>query len=1027
MNRRFFKRAAAFVVASLMAVGVITVLPDECFPQFGIAVSADDIVKSGKCGDNITYTVDSKGLITISGTGEMYDHVWYYPDPNPFLDAVECVIEDGVTSIGSFAFNSCEKLTNVSIPDSVAKINPGAFFSCNNLTSVNLPNSIKSIGRDAFEYSGLTNINIPNGVTSIENATFCFCKNLTSVTIPDSVTRIGNNAFQECSLESITIPYGVTSIEDAAFSHCSNLTNVILPNSVINIGPSAFYQCESLTNITIPDSVRTIGGSAFFGCSLTSITLPDSVTNIGSFAFSFCESLSNVTIPNSVVTINDGTFRYCTNLTNIIIPDSVTKIGSGAFTCCDNLMRILIPDSVAEISEDTISYGEDGVTSTTVGHVFDFCTNLIIYGYEDTYAQSYAEKHNIPFEYACYFYSPAVHNLEYVPEKAATATVHGCKEYWTCTVCGNVFADEDGTNETTLEALMSHNQRAELMSDTTGHWYTCSGCDEKLDFSVHTEDNGTVTVEPTETTEGQKVYKCAICGYTTRTEVVSKLENADGIEINSENFPDEIFRQYVSDNFDKDNNDLLSNDEIRQITRIDIYNMGIQSFKGIEYFSSLTYLYCGVNKLTTLDLSKNTALRFLNCGSNQLTSLDVSNNTVLTDLHCDKNKLTSLNVGDNTALTTLQCDDNQLISLDLSNNTVLTRLYCGDNQLTSLDLSNNIALTTLSCDRNSYDIGEISGEYDLKNLPTGFDITKASNWQGATLKDDTLMEIDDNGIITYNYDCGNNHTATFKLTYNYVESGNGDDSEPTVPTTPTNPTQPTQPTTPTASTNPQQPAINESETIISAKNGWGNVVKQINAANENSKITVDMGNTTNVPKNVMNAIKGKNIDIVLDMGDGITWTINGKDVTDPQSIDFSVTKKKNSIPQNLISDPNNTIPLVLAHNGNFGCSATLSIELEGNDKKIANLYYYNSKTKELEFVDSDEIVNGKANLVFTHASDWAIVISDISAEYEDVSSAAGVYEADDNSQAPLCMIVIIIAAVGFSSIIIAKRFAKKKH
>ncbi|MDE5993149.1 MAG: hypothetical protein K2G87_08885, partial [Oscillospiraceae bacterium] len=174
----------------------------------------------------------------------------------------------------------------------------------------------------------------------------------------------------------------------------------------------------------------------------------------------------------------------------------------------------------------------------------------------------------------------------------------------------------------------------------------------------------------------------------------------------------------------------------------------------------------------------------------------------------------------------------------------------------------------------------------------------------------------------------------------------------------------------------------------------------------------------------------KNIDIVLDMGNGITWTINGKDVTDPQSIDFSITKKKNSIPQDMISDPDNTIPLVLAHNGNFGCSATLSIELgDNNNKKVANLYYYNTKTKELEFVDSDEIVNGKANLVFTHASDWAIIISDTFVEYEDVSSAAGIYENEDNSQSTLYMIVIIIAiaAVGFSSIIIVKRFAKKKH
>ena len=241
----------------------------------------------------------------------------------------------------------------------------------------------------------------------------------------------------------------------------------------------------------------------------------------------------------------------------------------------------------------------------------------------------------------------------------------------------------------------------------------------------------------------------------------------------------------------------------------------------------------------------------------------------------------------------------------------------------------------------------------------------------------------------------------------------GGSNNPTGPSRPSQPAEPSKPTQPSNPSQPQQPETNGSETNISVKKGWGNVVKEINKANDNSKINVDMGNSTNVPKNVMNAIKGKNVDIVLDMGDGITWAINGKDVTNPQSIDFSVTKKKNQIPDDMISDPSNTIPLVLAHNGNFGCSATLSIDLKDNDNKIANLYYYNTKTKELEFVDSSVIVNGKASLVFTHASDWAIVISDTSAEYEDVSSAAGAYETDDNSQAPLCIIIIILAALGF--------------
>lgn len=792
--------------------------------------------------------------------------------------------------------------------------------------------------------------------------------------------------------------------------------------------------------------------------------------------------------------------------------------------------------------------------------------------------------------------------------------------------------------------------------------------------------------------------------------VVSAEEvEVGGVAINAVNFPDEIFRQYVSENFDTDGDSVLSSSEISSATYININDKGVQNLKGVEYFTSLTFLECKKNQLTSFDISnntelttlwcdknqltsldisnntelihltcadnqltslnlsnnialkwlscndnqltsldvsnntaltgdfwcfnnqlmsldigKNTVLTGLNCGNNQLTSLDVSNNTTLkelyccgnqltsldvsndtelTILHCYKNQLTSLDVSTNTALTDLRCDENKLTSLDVSNNTELTNFVCHDNQLTSLDIGNNPLVTEFGCNRNLYNIGETCGTYELKNLPTGFDLTKASNWQGATLKDDMLTEI--KGTVSYDYDCGNGKTATFTLTYDYIDhsyddgvittdpteeaegektytctvcgatkteviakldhvhnkgdeivsdetghwytcsgcdekldfSTHTEDSgmvtveptettegekiykctvcghttrtdviaklehvhnqgtelisdatghwytcsvcdekldfathtedsgtvtvEPTEaaegekvykctvcgyttrtetiaklgggsnnPTGPSRPSQPSEPSKPTQPSNPsqlQQPETNGSETNISVKKGWGNVVKEINKANDNSKINVDMGNSTNVPKNVMNAIKGKNVDIVLDMGDGITWTINGKDVTDPQSIDFSVTKKKNQIPDDMISDPSNTIPLVLAHNGNFGCSATLSIDLKDNDNKIANLYYYNTKTKELEFVDSSVIVNGKASLVFTHASDWAIVISDTSAEYEDVSSAAGAYETDDNSQAPLCIIIIILAALGFSHIIIMKRLTKHKR
>ena len=119
----------------------------------------------------------------------------------------------------------------------------------------------------------------------------------------------------------------------------------------------------------------------------------------------------------------------------------------------------------------------------------------------------------------------------------------------------------------------------------------------------------------------------------------------------------------------------------------------IKSMKGLDYFTSLTELYCFNNQLTTLDVSNNTQLKVLYCNNNQLTTLDVSNNTQLTELSCYANELTALDVSNNIQLTGLYCDYNPLTALDVSNNTQLTSLSCCYNQLTALDVSNDTHLT----------------------------------------------------------------------------------------------------------------------------------------------------------------------------------------------------------------------------------------------------------------------------------------------------------------------------------------------
>lgn len=380
--------------------------------------------EGGKCGDNLTWTLDSSGKLTISGTGDMENYASETSrgtDPAPWAYASSMIrsveIGSGVTRIGSYAFENTN-ITSLTIPGSVTAIGDYGVNVNRYLAELTLQPGLKSIGKEAFSYSKrLTTVTIPNGVTTIGEETFAHCwtqlpksdsfTGLTTVTIPGSVTSIGKNAFTD-NRQLTTVNFDGTQeqwnaaggknagVPSSAAFHCVTVaasgkcgTGVkwsLASNGVLTItgtgkGVMTDYAEGSrkpwefkgdVKQIIICEGVTHIGDHAFANSPATRVSLPESLTSIGTRAFAGA-AITAMTIPGSVTTIGVEVFWGCSELTSLTICDGVTSIES-AFGKCTGLTELVLPDSVTSIGTQAF-YRCTGLRTVTLSK------NLISIGY----------------------------------------------------------------------------------------------------------------------------------------------------------------------------------------------------------------------------------------------------------------------------------------------------------------------------------------------------------------------------------------------------------------------------------------------------------------------------------------------------------------------------------------------------------------------------------------------------------------------------------------------------------------------
>lgn len=502
-------------------------------------------------------------------------------------------------------------------------------------------------------------------------------------------------------------------------------------------------------NITIPSSidgypVESIGDYAFYKCNISSATIPDDIEKIGSSSFSYCKNLTTITIPSKVRRIYSWSFSS-SGLTSIIIPEGVKSINEKAFYDCDNMTSITLPSTISSVAN---SIGDWAFASCDkLETINSYISNPPTID-DETFRGSYYNA-----------------NL-YIPK--GTKNTYKSKKGWGFY---NIYEMGDNKEKINLSASPSS---GEVSKGTIVYLKSSNAPDANIHYTL---DGSAPTKKSTKYTSSGITINAACTlmaiaykdGYDDSDILKEKYTlKKEDLKINATNFPDDNFRKYLLEqDFGKDG--AITEEEIKKVETMTVESLNINSLKGIEFFTSLWYLSCEYNQLTSLDVSRNTALRTLSCYNNQIKTLDVSNNLNLATLYCSENKLTKLDVSKNKELVNLSCGDNlltslnvsqnthlsdldcrncQLTSLDVSNNTVLKYLICNNNQLSKLGLSKNTSLSYLWCSDNQLASLDLSNNTALSylhcngNQLTGFDVSKNTNLTNLNCSSIELTSLD---------------------------------------------------------------------------------------------------------------------------------------------------------------------------------------------------------------------------------------------------------------------------------------------
>ena len=643
---------------------------------------------SFSCGAGVT-AVYADGTLTISGTGAMIDYAtalhiapWY--DIRSLITRV--VIEEGVTSIGSYAFYNCNSLISVSIPFSISSINRCAFPSGVPLHTVayqGLKSQWEALsigtGNDVLKNTSITyyskivrnggliwgidgednrlniringaNINVPEDGTSqwwAMYAPYIRRIDISGSGVRIRSIRIGANAFAGCTgVTEVHFSKLVGTVVSGAFADCTALEKIYYKgdrdlweqvtiqtnNEPLTNGQAQLYLTVAEDDFGT-DLHWLVDGDYVLTITYTGDGEGAAIPDFDNYTDTpwyedYKDVVTSLRIEDGVTSIGKNTFRALPHLRTISIADTVTGIGNIAFASCTSLEDFTLPDSIETIGANAFmncDYLEQI-------HLPDSITSLGAGAFRDC------------------------GNLEIIWLPAHLTTIPG-NTFMDCPLLDYI---DIPVSVTAINANAFLNCTG--LFSSTGHVYYGGTSAQWKEISINATGN-------------TPLVNCPNIHMT-----------PEELRIDAVNFPDAAFRGVVADAFDTDHSGWLSDAEIAAVESFGTEDTDYTTVQGMEYFTELNFIMLdGAPSLTSIDLTSNTRLTHMDVCSNSLTELNIGGLTELRVLDCDTNQLTALDVSE-FELTTLLCYANPMTSLSLDNQPALTNLKCYNTDLKTLDL-----------------------------------------------------------------------------------------------------------------------------------------------------------------------------------------------------------------------------------------------------------------------------------------------------------------------------------------------------